>query len=215
MNSMGLRRIALGGLLIATASSAFGSSFDFEDSAQGWQQADFNPFSYEASVVGNATTVNGTLAGWDWGGYAFAVSADYAGQNFGSFYGGSFGYDYRAVVADGAEFPQSALIGNGEWIFQPETVTASQTFNRFEYVLSESAGWFYFNPIEGNVRVAAEADIRRVLENFHRIAISTDVRTGADENYIDNVDLVPEPATASMVLLGALGAMVRRKRRRS
>jgi hypothetical protein len=52
-----------------------------------------------------------------------------------------------------------------------------------------------------------------VLANLTSLKIRAEYQTGADIGHLDNVALVPEPATNAMILMGLAGVALAARRR--
>lgn len=116
--------------------------------------------------------------------------------------GGANQFDSPDVVLKGAgltlAFDTSPNPNNGSW-------TA--------YAVPLSAGAWHLNSLGG--ALATQVQMGAVLANLTGLSIRAEYQTGPDVGHLDNVVLVPEPASLALLLagLGVVGLAARRTRR--
>jgi hypothetical protein len=169
---------------------------------------------------GGPTSAGGPGAGWDTrGNPGGALSApDVYSQTFvaapGAFlgnqsdmYGKSFTYDILIRSTDNADYCPASITGAGLnlayfavrpplGVWETRTVTFDESLWRV-------------NTMSG--AVATPAQLQSVLSDLTGVYLCTEWRTGGDDTSIDNVGVVPEPATLSLLAFGAMAALRRRQ----
>jgi len=94
-------------------------------------------------------------------------------------------------------------------IFQMAVVPADGQFHHYSYDFTPGT-WQYSDGV--NFRVATATDIFTVLSTMNQFGINADQQSGSDYTRLDNVALVPEPASLSAISLGLLILAKRRRK---
>ncbi len=185
-------------------------SYTFDADNQGWQQGNLDTASMTLSNLGPAQwNSGGFIDGPDFAAFAFHVSPILTGSHEWA-YGHEISFDYRTDFSDNTVYP-FLVLGNGtEAIFQQALITTSPTFGHYSYNLSAAGGWAYFHA--GAVSAATETDIRHVLSTMTQFGVNADEHSGQDYSALDNVSVVPEPASV-LALASGLVALIRRRKR--
>lgn len=209
---------ALLGLLSSGAAVAASINYTFDADNQGWTRGSFASTlaGIELDYGGAIWNAAGYLAGIDHGPYAFHFSPNLGG-GYGDLFGESLSLDFRTSVGGGDD-PFVVLMSSTGFLVKTQNHAASTTdFTSFSYALDSSAGW-YFNSSpyydSSSAVLATDAQIQDVLNDLRYVGVSTDIGSGNDDTWLDNVSAVPEPS--GFMLLGITGslALVRRRRGR-
>ncbi len=198
---------ALGVIALAGTASAQMLNYTFDSDNQGWRQGDFNNSTIVLTDIGAATwNSGGYIDGGDFAGWAFHLSPVLTGSYLGAT---SIKFDHSTSGA-GGPWPLLVLTNGTEAIFRQHNHTTLTNFVSYDYSLTDATGWLYGNG--GPIQAATLTNINNVLAGLTRIGINADIASGADYTRVDNVQLVPEPATMTILALAGIAA-ARRKRR--
>lgn len=197
---------ATGLFALAATGSAQLLSYTFDSDNQGWRQGDFNSTTLALTDIGPATwNSGGFITGTDFAGWAFHLSpvlnADFSSAT-------EVRFDF-ATQFSGGLFPLLVLTNGTEAIYREEAPAGSPNSVTYAYDLTSANGWKYGNG--SSLRNATLADIENVMSNLSRIGVSSDIANGSDSTRLDNVQLVPEPATMLALAGGLLAFRKRRK----
>ena len=199
---MRLLTVFLGSLV---AANGFGQLLNYEFAAdnQGWRRANLNPATNELTVLGAATwNAGGYIDGDDFSAWAFHLSPELSG-NYSS--ATRLEFDYSSLAGD-AVYPLVILRNQGSVIFQSLQVPADNAWHQYRYDLVPGT-WLFSNG--GAPTAATSGQIASVLSGLHQIGISADNSVGIEYTRLDNLTLVPEPA--SLLVLGLGGILLRRR----
>jgi hypothetical protein len=192
------------GLLGCLASAQL--TYTFDTNEQGWRRADFNPVTFQLTVLGSATwNSGGYIEGDDFSNYAFHLSPDLAGgyQN-----APRIEFDYSTQFVDNT-YPLVVLRGNSEAIFQNALPLADNLFHHYSYDFTPGT-WLWSDGV--STHLATTGEINSVLTNLFQIGVSSDYQTGPDYTRLDNLTIVPEPITMITLGAGLLTLLKRRKK---
>ena len=206
--------ILIAAALMAVRTTAATSTFD--TGIEGW-----TAFGDVAGVL-NFDAANGHPGGCAWvddqasGGVMYYGAPSAFLGNKSAAYGTNLTFDlsqrYKGK-ADQFDDEDVILTGNGLTLaFDTAYNPTNNKWTSYSVLLSESAGW-RLGSLSG--AVATQAQVLSVLSNLSSLSIRAEYQTGADIDRIDNVTMIPEPATyAGLVGLLALGAVFWRRFRR-
>ncbi len=201
MNSLHLRVSALA-VLLAASLPALAVTSTFDTDAEGWSaQGDIQgPLTWSATggnpgghvLIDDLTT----------GGVTYFVAPALFHGNFSGAFGSLLTFDLMQVYPGGAnQFNTEDVIlqGNGlTVVYNTASNPGNNTWTSYAVPLS-AAGW-RLDSLSGSA-VTNEQFIT-VLSNLSALKIRAEYQTGADIGHLDNVALVPEPATTVMFLAG-------------
>lgn len=203
--------------LLACAGSASAQVFSqFNSGAEGWRVAGPTPTSHISSepvnTVANWDGANGNPAGslrvgdayvWTW----FMAPEAYLGDKSVA-YGTDLTYDIFLRFSDNTAYPAVALRGADITLYYSTPSPLLNVWDAQSIPLVEG-NWRINNYVSG--ALATQADVLAVLGDLRGLFILTEWNTGADDTGLDNVFMVPSPASA-VLLLGASASITRRRR---
>lgn len=210
-----MRAFALLFVLGAGTASFAGFNFTFDSDNQGWTKGDLGGTfaTIQTNTQGGADwNAAGYITGSDFSSYAYLFSGDLGG-NHGDAFGTALSLDFRTAGA-GGDNPFIVLLSSDAFLVKQQAHPASAGFINYSYQLDSTGGWYYnsspyYNG--GNAVLATDAQILAVLNDLRHIGVSSDIASGGDTVWVDNINAVPEPATLGLLALGALAARRRRK----
>jgi hypothetical protein len=196
-------------MAVACTSISFGQiSYDFNSDAEGWRRANFNPSTLQLTVLGSATwNSSGYIDADDFSNWAFHLSPELSGGFQGAT---QISFDYSTQNSDGV-YPFVILRAGGQAIFQSLQPPADNQFHNYNYALTPGS-WTWSDGSSSHI--ATSTEINTVLAGMNQIGISADNSVGAEYTRLDNVRLVPEPASFAALGLGLL-ALRRRETQRA
>lgn len=192
---------------VAATSSANLISYQFNSDTEGWRRGDFNSSTLVLTDLGGATwNSGGYIDGDDFSSWAFHLSP-ILNQNLSS--ATSIAFDYSSAASDGP-YPFLVISSGTAAIYQIAAVPADGQFHHYSYDFTPGT-WQYSNGVD--FRAATAADISGVLAMVKEFGVNADQISGSDYTRLDNVALVPEPASLLALTLGLAGIAKRRRNR--
>jgi hypothetical protein len=180
-------------------------SYRFDSDAEGWRRGDFNSSTFVLTDLGGATwNSGGYIDADDFSSWAFHLSP-ILNQDFSA--ATKIEFDYSSVASDNA-YPFLVIASSTAAIYQVAAVPADGLFHHYSYDFVPGT-WQYSDGV--NFRAATAVDLSSVLASVKQFGVNADQVGGADYTRLDNVAVVPEPASLLVLGLGLLGI---RKRRR-
>lgn len=215
------RLIALSAVSITLAANAQTVTSGFETGLEGWtsfQNGAFGPvWSPPSGSDDGYAQLTDSTTGW---GY-FRAPAAFTAQ--AAQYAGSFSFDLRhEFQGDPVAYKvRVAIVGGGLNLIN-ESVLPTTSWVNYSFPLDASSGWRVFANISQNYSnaapLASQAQMEAALGGISGLFIAADYTPGyapaeLDRTSIDNVtlDVVPAPATASLLAAACL-CTVRRRR---
>lgn len=197
------------------AESQFGTGMD------GWQVVDWHGWPGNPPLVESTYTPNWEAAGGNPGGYIwmhdpsdgmffFSAPSEFLG-NKSIAYGGSLSFDVKTDLGDVLNWPSGVIfVGGGVTLVRDNVLQQpSATWTSYSINLATDANW-HVNGFYG--AQPTESEFEAVLGSLDKLYISGDWANGYDNGSLDGVKMVvPEPASLSLLALGGL-ALIRRKR---
>ena len=221
MNPPRSYRILLSVLLLGVglpAARAQTSTFSSND--EGWTLVSFgdlslNNFAIAGNYAATYSATGGNPGGFigtgdpDGGDTTFSAPAFFLGNRTVAI-GTAFTYDLMHSGANNYNATDLIFQGNGMrllWQANPALAPTTSWLN-VSVTLAPSAQW-HVNTSNG--AVATMADFQNVFSNLNGIFIRAEYTSGGETDGLDNVHLVPEPSTTSLLVLAlATAALVRR-----
>lgn len=193
--------------IVFGASAAYADlSYTFDSDNQGWRRGDLDIGQVVMTDLGAATwNPAGYIDADDFSSWAFHLSPT---LNMDLSSSTRIEFDYSSTASDNV-YPFLIIASNTAAIFQMSSVPADGMFHHYSYDFTPGT-WFYHD--SGADRMATAADIASVMGMVQAFGINADQQSGLDYTQVDNVALVPEPAS---FLALAIGVCAFAKRRRS
>lgn len=202
----------LGGITALFASPLFAVTSSFDEGTQGW------------GALGDiAAPVTWTASGGNPGGYIsitdaatggttyFVAPTQFLGNQINAL-GHTLSFDLQQRYSGSAnQFAAADVILRGAGltlVFDLPSNPAKSAWTSYSVPLVASA--WHIDSTAGNF--ASPAQFSAVLNNLTALHIRAEYRSGADVGLLDNVTLVPEPSTYSLLIMGGLFLSFFRKR---
>ena len=221
MRKSHLLSIALFGymILVSTNTVVAGISSTFDTDDEGWSASEvFDDASTGGQWGVSWTSTGGLPAGAVYrddvgsGATVFSAPTKFLGDK-SAYLDGTISFDMRNNVANagGEQRWNLMLIGGGIKIVHHDYVldTPNQ-WGHFTALLNE-ANWTQCLSSSDWSGPITNADFSAVLENLEGMYISADRGWGSDRSVLDNVVMIPEPATLFLLAVGSLAQLRKRK----
>ena len=182
-------------------------SYRFDTNNEGWRRGDLNISTLTMNDVGAATwNSGGYIDAPDFANWSFHLSPVIAADMSSA---ARIEFDYSSRESDGP-YPFVIFSSGVGAIYQTTAVTGDDQFHHYSYSFTPGT-WQYSDGV--NFRLATAADISFTLTNLQRFGINADQQSGPEYTRLDNVVLVPEPATVAALTIGLLTLSRRRRTR--
>lgn len=180
-------------------------NYHFDADNEGWRRGNLNISTLTMNDVGAATwNSGGYIDAPDFASWSFHLSPVIA-TNMSS--ATRIEFDYSSRASDGP-YPFVIFSSGVGAIYQTTTVPGDDQFHHYSYAFTPGT-WQYSDGV--TFRVATATDIASTLTNLQQFGINADQQSGPEYTRLDNVVLVPEPATVAVIAIGLL-ALARRRR---
>lgn len=200
-------------LLVLALTAARAQTSTFTSNDEGWTLVSYSDLSLDNFNVVGTYPVNYSSTGGNPGGFAGAGDPDGGDTTFSApatflgnrsvAVGTTFSYDLMHSGTLNYNATDLIFQGNGVrllWQANPALAPTTSWLN-VSVTLAPSAQW-HVNTSNG--ALATMADFQNVFSNLNGIFIRGEYTNGGETDGIDNVHLVPEPATTTL-LVGAIG----------
>jgi hypothetical protein len=213
MNGLHLRGSALV-LLVAATLPAFAVTSTFDASAEGWSAQGDTEGPLTWSAVGGNPGGHVLIDDLTTGGVTYFVAPTLFHGNFAGALGTQLTFDLMQVYPGSPnQFNAEDVILQGSGltlVYNTASNPGNGTWTSYSVPLS-AAGW-KLNSLSGSA--VTQEQFVAVLSNLSVLKIRAEYQTGADVGHLDNVALVPEPATTLMFLAGIGGVVLAAGRKR-
>lgn len=196
---------------LALPANAAVSTFDSDD--EGWlitgDSTGVEP-TYEPSGgnPGSYISADDAVQGGVW---YFSAPSKFLGDQSAT-YGGTLSFDLRQSASDNQfDAEDIRLISGTSKLVYKQTSNPGTQWTSYDVPLVANAGWLWDE--NGNETAATETQMQNVLGDLDTLEIRGEYREFADVGDLDNVVLVPEPASLSISLALLASPMLCRGRR--
>lgn len=200
-------------LSAALCGPAFGVTSSFDTDSEGWQAIGDVAGTLNWSATGGNPGGHVSITDLTTGGVTYFVApAKFLGDQSAA-YGTTLGFDLMQVYSGGPnQFnAEDVILQSASLTLVYDTSVNPANGSWTSYAVPLAAGGWKVSSLAGPVATAQQ--MQSVLANLTGLRIRAEYQTGPDLDRLDNVTMVPEPAT--LALWGAgLGALMLRLRRR-
>ncbi len=190
----------------------------FDHSNEGWTVVDCNYITdlHNPPVINANYTANYDSAGYIYktdpnlvDTYLFSAPAKFLGYR-DYFFGKTIEWDLYDY-SNGHTDTGLILVGGGKTLYRLNvTPPLDDQWTHYSFTLASETDWVLNSPTGP---LATDADFHSVLSSLSAIYIMGDWLAGSDMASLDNVILTPEPASMTLLAVGAM-ALLRRRRSR-
>ncbi len=186
--------------LLATGAAATAAVSNFDTGVEGWiaQGDTATPLTFSATggQTGGYAWVEDSATG---GVMYFSAPAAFLGDQSAA-YGFALTFDLLQRYTGGAnQFADEDVLLTGGGLtlaFDTAYNPTNNVWTSYSVLLSETAGW-RVGSLTG--ATATQAQMQTVLGNLTNLSIRAEYQTGGDTDGIDNVQMIPEPATYAWI----------------
>lgn len=212
MSTVVMLRAVAASLLLGWVGAAIAApvSSDFDTDSESWTAiGDFAVPATWTNTLGNpigSIYVVDQAVGGTW---AFAAPAKFQGDQSDA-YGGTLSYDLRITASDSLPWawPMLSITGGGVTLNWNGAWPDVNVWNHYEILMSEAGGWIKAS----DSTTPSTGEFKSVLSDLSSLRIRGEFMTGNDTGYLDNVVLIPEPASLMLASVG-IGLGLLRSRR--
>jgi hypothetical protein len=204
--------LALATLLLCAAAQAATSTFDH--SLEGWTAVGDSEGPLRWSATGGRPSGHVLIDDQTLGGITYFVAPKaFLGDQSAAF-GSLLGFDLMQVYGgrpNQVNHPDVMLQGAGlSLVYDTAVNPANGSWS--SYAVPLKAGGWRLDSLTG--ALASDAQLRAVLSQLTALKIRAEFQSGSDIGHLDNVSMVPEPASTALFVAGLLAMMGWLQRRR-
>ncbi|MBO6513087.1 MAG: hypothetical protein JJ974_03885 [Phycisphaerales bacterium] len=216
-----INTLSIAALASATSLASAGVAYSFETDSQGWSIAnDGTGFTWDDTIGNNglgAIRARDQVGGNIW---LYSAPTEDLG-NLSGLYGNTISYDILGITGShdnlgGGERADIILTGAGMSIgFNAGTQPVNGQWTSASALVSVVAeNWRFidsFSDATLSGEYANESEIQSILADLTGLYIRGEYTNGGDATALDNVDFVPSPGALTLLGLGTLTAVRRRR----